>query len=60
MESGQWCLIRPRHSLLSVQDGGMIMFVPLSTVLILITGAFMLGMLIAFIMVIRAMVRFKK
>lgn len=49
-----------RHPLIYVQHGGMIMFVPLSTVLILVTGAFMLGMLTAFIMVIRAMVRFKK
>ena len=36
------------------------MFVPLSTLLILIAGAFMMGMLTAFIMVIRAMMRYKK
>jgi fluoride ion exporter CrcB/FEX len=36
------------------------MFLPLGTLLILIAGAFMIGMLTAFIMVIRAMMRFKK
>lgn len=60
METRAWRGLINRHALICVQDGGMIMFVPLSTVLILITGAFMLGMLTAFIMVIRAMVRFKK
>lgn len=36
------------------------MFIPFSTVLILVAGAYMMGMLTAFIMVIRAMMRYKK
>lgn len=36
------------------------MFVSFSTLLILIAGAYLLGMLTAFIMVIRAMMRYNK
>ena len=36
------------------------MFVPVSTLMVLIIFAFMLGMLTSFVMVIQAMLRFKK
>jgi hypothetical protein len=36
------------------------MFLPISTLLVLVIFAFMLGMLTSFLMVIQAMLRFKK